>query len=447
VTYLVLLLGLTGALAGVLVRVPETVSGAVVLAPVRGADPVRASRAGIVAEVRVTEGQAVGADEPLLVVRSPAVGELAVDLRTFVTQREGDAERLANERQRHESQRLADQEERHRLTERLAHVTQRLEQQQGLAEAQRSRYESARAITRNEVEITRREIEFRRELHRVAKDLEERFEKAHREGFVSWLDHNNRKLEAAKLAIELQQLDRQLDSARLKTSQLEAEYAQQESEWRLATAQLGSEQRELRAGLDKLRHEADVRQIAHREQVRSLREGIEKAGLRVGALEAQLAQSRDDRLSVAAPCAGTVLRLRVQRAGAVVQPGEALAELACAGSRLQAELSLAPSAIALVRPGQSVKFMFDAFPYQRHGVRYGTVRWVSPAGLTVREEATFRVLADLEDQAVAVDGRPRPLLAGMGGRAEVVVGRRRLIDYMFEPLRLVREKMATRDMP
>ena len=40
-------------------------------------------------------------------------------------------------------------------------------------------------------------------------------------------------------------------------------------------------------------------------------------------------------------------------------------------------------------------------------------------------------------------GRPRPLLPGMGGRGRVVVGRRSLLSYAFEPLRQFREDMAS----
>jgi hypothetical protein len=54
----------------------------------------------------------------------------------------------------------------------------------------------------------------------------------------------------------------------------------------------------------------------------------------------------------------------------------------------------------------------------------------------------FRAFADVDDTAVTVKGEPRPLRPGMGGRADVVVGRRALITYAFEPLRQLRESLA-----
>ena len=121
---------------------------------------------------------------------------------------------------------------------------------------------------------------------------------------------------------------------------------------------------------------------------------------------------------------------------------DVLAEVACAGARLQAELRLPQQGLALVGPGQPVKLMYDAFPYQRYGVRYGTVRWVSPASGSRRGRRAFRVFAELDESTVRVQGESRPLAPGMGGRAAIIVGRRSLVSYAFEPIRQLRETMG-----
>src|SRR4029453_5862991 len=51
------------------------------------------------------------------------------------------------------------------------------------------------------------------------------------------------------------------------------------------------------------------------------------------------------------------------------------------GDDLHAEVLVPQSALARVSPGQSVKMLYDAFPYQRYGVRYGTVRAATPVSL------------------------------------------------------------------
>lgn len=110
--------------------------------------------------------------------------------------------------------------------------------------------------------------------------------------------------------------------------------------------------------------------------------------------------------------------------------------------RLQAELRVPESGLAELKPGLGVKLLYDAFPYQRYGVRAGTVRWVGPAGVAAGNGGAFRALVDLADTTVRVRGEPRPLMAGMGGEARVVVGRRSLMSYAFEPVRELRESFA-----
>jgi membrane fusion protein len=109
---------------------------------------------------------------------------------------------------------------------------------------------------------------------------------------------------------------------------------------------------------------------------------------------------------------------------------------------LQAKLIVPESGLALIEPGQSVKLLYDAFPYQRYGVRYGTVRSATPASLPVGDGASFVVLADLIEQVVPVNGQAKPVLRGMRGTARIVVGSRSLLGYAFEPLRSLRETVA-----
>ena len=135
--------------------------------------------------------------------------------------------------------------------------------------------------------------------------------------------------------------------------------------------------------------------------------------------------------------------MHVRNAGATVREGDLLAELACEGQKLQAELTLPQDGIALVRPGQPVKLLYDAFPYQRFGVRQATIRWVSPEAVgEAKSTSAFRAVADLMDTQVLVRGQPRPVVPGMSGRARVIVGRRSLISYAFEPLRQLRESLS-----
>jgi HlyD family secretion protein len=430
--------------ASIVITLPETVSSPFVLVPGHGADPVRASRSGTVAAVRVAEGQTLDRGAPTFVIRSAAAGDRSAELQSLETQLAGAEESRRNTRQRYESQRRADEEEERRLRVRGAHLRDRLAEQRGLREVRAARFTRDLEIQGNDIVITEREIGFKRRQHAVAQELADRMERYHRDGAISWLEYNNRRLEAAKLEVERQQLERSLESSRLKLSQLQAEHQTWEIDWKLDVAALQSEAREVQAALAGLRQTTAARTAEQRETDRRLTEEVAKARIRVDALRGELAQTRGAELTVAAPCAGVVLRLAVNAPGAVVQEGDVLAELACAGERLQAEVSVAPAGAGRIEPGQLVRLLYDAFPYQRYGIKHGTVRWVSPASVSVKDRQVFRVLADLDEHAVQVRGERRALMAGMGGRADVVVGRRSLISYAFEPVRMLRESLADR---
>jgi multidrug efflux pump subunit AcrA (membrane-fusion protein) len=119
-------------------------------------------------------------------------------------------------------------------------------------------------------------------------------------------------------------------------------------------------------------------------------------------------------------------------------------------------MALGQKEVARVRAGQGAKLLYDAFPYQRFGVKYGRVRWVGQATVTTAparaagadgmpretDGVEFRALIDATDSTIVVRGEPRPLLAGMRGRARVVTGRRSLISYAFEPIRQLRENLS-----
>jgi HlyD family secretion protein len=440
---ILIVLFVVALLAAIVIRVPETISSRFVLVPVRGVDQVRAARDGSLIEIRAAEAQTIARGDVMFLIRSAAIGDRSAEMRSLEAHVQGATDRLANERQRYESGRLADEQETRRLRDRLGRLVRELDEQQALRAARDTRYQATLAIYRNELEITRREIDFKRRQFAIARELADRTEIYYQKGVISWLENNNRQLEAGRLEAELQQLEKQVDSGQLKISQLISDYERQQIEWKIAADQLATDRREAETAIDKLRHESAARRTTLLELERSLSEDTRRSTIRTSALKAELSDSRGNELSVPAPCAGTVLRLWVQRPGAVVKEGEPLAELACGGGQLQAELTVPPTGVGQVQPAQPVKLLYDTFPYQRHGVRRGTVRWVSPASVTVDGGGrVFRVFADIEDATITVKGEPRPLTAGMGGRAEVVVGRRALITYAFEPIRQLRESLA-----
>jgi membrane fusion protein len=130
-----------------------------------------------------------------------------------------------------------------------------------------------------------------------------------------------------------------------------------------------------------------------------------------------------------------------------VAPSSALASLVPQGAVLQAQLYAPSSAVGFVRPGQSVRLRLEAFPYQKFGPLEGRVLQVSRTPLAAGElatqalagvqpvrpgEALFRITVALDEAALSQ--WPQPLAAGMRLQADVQLERRRLVEWLFEPL-------------
>ena len=201
----------------------------------------------------------------------------------------------------------------------------------------------------------------------------------------------------------------------------------------------------------------DRQRATHLREIASL-----EAQRREVPLQAQAAQGEIDRdlASLAQQSAENEARGRIViRApqdgvltGVLAGPGQsvtssaALASLVPANTRLQAHLFAPSSAVGFVRPDQPVLLRYQAFPYQKFGHQAGQVTQVSRSPLQASElaglpflsgaspEPLYRITVTLDRQSVAAYGQAQPLAPGMQLEADVMLDRRRLIEWIFEPV-------------
>jgi len=378
-SYLILSTVLAGVIASIVIKLPETVTASFVLNPTHGSDPLKAPRPGVASHVFVSEGQSVNQGDLILTLRSESAGDRTADLMTAQTQLAGAGQSYINAKEKFNAQTLADQQEIRKLLARVEHLA-------GL-------------------------ITYKRQQVGLFKQLVDSDETLYREGILSRNQLSARQLEFAELSAELEKL--------------------------LA------EQAETRLNIEKLKIESHAKQADFNEVQRTYKESAATGGIRVAALQTALAGTDGNEVRVTAPCAGTILRMHIKDTGAVLHEGEVVAELACSGETLQAELKVPETGLGKLEIGQGVKLKYDAFPYQRYGVRYGRVAWLSPAGSDTASGSTFRAQVEISDREMVVQGQSRQLIAGMSGTAEIVVGNRSLIEYVFEPLRQLKENYTS----
>lgn len=158
---------------------------------------------------------------------------------------------------------------------------------------------------------------------------------------------------------------------------------------------------------------------------------------RLAQTAAEEASAREalDNCVLLAPMSGQVVRLAVHGPGEVVQPGQVVAEVSPAGAPLVFETLVSNADVGRVRLGQRARVKVDAFPFQESGTVGGTVTEISPDALVDSQGlAAYRVLLAL-DPPRTTGAHPIQLKLGMTGTAEIITGRRRIIELFFKKAR------------
>ncbi len=144
---------------------------------------------------------------------------------------------------------------------------------------------------------------------------------------------------------------------------------------------------------------------------------------------------------IRAPISGTVAAVTARKGQQAISGRSALTLLP-AGGKLQAELFVPTRAIGFVKPGQSVRLLYDAFPYQKFGFYDGVITEVSRSvvqqgdlpqapGLT---DPVFVVRVDLDAQSIETGGEVIPLQSGMSLSADLILEDRKIWEWAFDPL-------------
>jgi membrane fusion protein len=277
-------------------------------------------------------------------------------------------------------------------------------QQRDLLESQQAAVARRLADLRNEAGQLAAEADLHRQRLALAQESLNRLKDLERDRFISSAQVQARSEEVLGLQAQAQTL------------------ARQRAAYERDIAALESELREF-----PVRVRASEGQIA-REVAELQREAVEAEAQR--------------HLVVRAPHDG-VLTAVLAEPGQTVSPSTALASVVPRDSALQAHLYAPSSAIGFVRPDQPVLLRYQAFPYQKFGHHEGRVLQVSRTPLQGGElagvaaaagEPMYRITVALDRQTVAAYGEEQPLAAGMQLEADVLLDRRRLIEWIFEPV-------------
>jgi membrane fusion protein len=164
---------------------------------------------------------------------------------------------------------------------------------------------------------------------------------------------------------------------------------------------------------------------------------------RVSVEQERLERDLQHRVDVVAPAPGIVATVLVEP-GQTVSAGTTLATIIPQGTPLEAHLYAPSRSVGFVRPGQEVLLRYTSYPHQKFGSHRGRIASVSRHAMPPGDlgfvpadgsrEPLYRIKVELASQSIDAYGRPEPLKAGMQVEADILLDRRRLIEWIFEPL-------------
>ncbi len=353
------------------------------LVPKEGLVQVFAPQAGVVTSVKVREGAEVAAGDPLFVlsgeVQSSTRGATGLEVARLLSDRRASLQEAAARR------RTQQRQQSQALTERLVAL-------------------------RAELNEIGRNIGLQRQRAAFAATSQARERELRRQGFVS-----DEGLQAAE--------ERRID-----------QYAKL-GELQRAKLALQRDALALREELDglPLKAEADLAAIQRE----------------ITAVDQQLVEAESRReVVVPAPAAGVVTTLQAELGG---RPSASVPLLSIVprGATLEAHLFTSSKSIGFLRAGQRVRVRYQAYPYQKFGHYEGELVAISGTAINPKEmpaqlvgltslvgsaDPVYRLVVRLTKQSVQIYGKPVSLQPGMQLEADVVIERRRLIEWVLDPL-------------
>ena len=169
----------------------------------------------------------------------------------------------------------------------------------------------------------------------------------------------------------------------------------------------------------------------------------------LSALERNLATLEQDRvenesrreIQLIAPQSGIVTAIAADP-GKLAVAGQPLLNIRPHGAGLQADVYVPSRAAGFIRAGSKALLQYQAYPYQKFGSHEGTIAKISRTAVASNElpfpatqgELFYVATVELAKQTVTAYGKEERLQSGMLVDCSILLDRRTLFEWVFEPL-------------
>lgn len=160
--------------------------------------------------------------------------------------------------------------------------------------------------------------------------------------------------------------------------------------------------------------------------------------------------SRVDRTVLKSPIRAEVKQVLVNTIGQAVQANANIVELVPVDETLLVDAKVKPQDVAFIRPGLPVMVKISAYDFSIYGGLKGVVESISAdsftdekAGHNGQGETYFRVQIRTEKNYLMRYGKKLPIKSGMVATADIITGRKTVLQYLMKPINKARDRALT----
>jgi HlyD family secretion protein len=401
--------------------------------------------AGKVEKIYVREGELVKVGQPILSLDSQLV---ETELEQAKEKLEGQIDKLDRlnllknqldlsfsiQQQQNQSQELEKQTQIAQVKENLESLKSKANLQKIEKLAQVDRAEVALARSKKDAPI----VESR---YQVALKEIDRYQKAFAEGVITEVQVVDKEDNAKEIQRLYEQSKSAIQENQQSLTELKSLYQQAIEQTRADIEQANLKLQEQQRNYQTIKHSNQIALFKVKEQISNLtteistlKSEIQQTQSQIKSLQIQLTQR-----VIKANIDGTIFQLPIKKAGAVVQTGTAIVEIAPKGSIFILRAQMASDRSSFLKTGLAVKLKFDAYPFQDYGIVPGTLTKISP---TTREIDTpngkanaYQLEIELNKTCITKNNQCIELHPGDTATAEVIIRQRKVIDFVIDPFK------------
>ena len=172
------------------------------------------------------------------------------------------------------------------------------------------------------------------------------------------------------------------------------------------------------------------------EELNKLTSELLRTDATAGALRDQVT-----RTLVLSPVNGLIQKLFVHTVGGVIKPGENIVEIVPSDATLWVEVNVKPSDIAFIFPSQKAMVKITAYDFAIFGALKGEDVSVSDDTIKDSKDNKFYKVKIKTQMSQASENRKIILMPGMTVNADIITGKKTVMDYILKPILKTKQYM------